>query len=51
MLRENCFPYFYSDPPTVASQQHSCSVEAGLVGLIVFQVHQLSDCIDAQIHL
>ena len=33
------------DPSIVVSQQHSCSVEvnAGLIGLIISQVHQLGD--------
>ena len=41
------------DPSIVVSQQRSCSVEvnAGLVGLIISQVHQLGDCLDAQVHL
>ena len=41
------------DPSIVVSQQCSCSVEvnAGLVGLIISQVHQLGDCLDAQVQL
>ena len=41
------------DPSIVVSQQRSCSVEvnAGLVGLIISQVHQLGDCLDAQVQL
>ena len=39
------------DPSIVVSQQRSCSVEvnAGLIGLIISQVHQLGDCLDAQL--
>ena len=41
------------NPSIVASQQRSCSVEvnAGLIDLIISQVHQLGDCIDAQFQL
>ena len=41
------------DPSIVASHQRSCSVKvnAGLIGLIISQVHQLGDCIDAQFQL
>ena len=40
-------------PLIVVSQQRSCSVEvnAGLIGLIISQVHQLGDCLDAQVQL
>ena len=41
------------DPLIVVSQQRSCSTEVntGLVGLIISQVHQLGDCLDAQFQL
>ena len=53
-----CFPVRLGglgvfDPLIVVSQQRSCSVEvnACLIGLIISQVHQLGDCLDAQVQL